>query len=440
MLTAFRPRTTLREARIVVCRSVALAWLAVACGTKDASPDPEPGSGGAGAVSGASGAGAGGAGASSMGGVGGAAGSGAMSAGGSGASGRGGAGAAGAGAGASGAAGSGELPRPFWCPGYVESPSQSGWVSLKIVLPDGTSGGMSSPIQMCQASETAWSVTASGEEQDGVDMTTMAFSITGTYHGPGYYAGSLGEGISGSFSHSDFGTPVYASTADSDCELCINEDGLSGTVKCWALEAPREMGSAFAYVEAGQFACPGAQPKPADQPTVPPYVSAVGGVPPGGIVCHYLEKLNCPGHVDYETCARASDSEVLNGSCYGPWEAWLPCVNQLSPSEYRCGRDGKDLEMASGACATELAAVRACRDIASVRNSPECDALCDKAMAQCNAPCDRPIWCDPYEPHCAASKLEWLRCAVEGTAVTCGIDPPDTYVVLGCEYDDSVCQ
>ena len=83
--------------------------------------------------------------------------------------------------------------------------------------------------------------------------------------------------------------------------------------------------------------------------------------------------------------------------------------------------------------------MRTCKDIASVRNSPECDALCDKALAQCNAECERPVYCDPYEPHCKESKLNWLRCAVEADHVTCGIDPPDVYVVLGCEYDDSVC-
>jgi hypothetical protein len=313
-------------------------------------------------------------------------------------------------------------------------------VSIKVVLPEGTSGGMTSPIQACQVGESDWSVTASGEEQDGVDQTTMSFGITGKYQGPGYYSGSPSEGISGSFSHTDFGTPVYGSTGDGDCEFCINEDGLSGTVRCWGLEAPLGMGSAFATIELGQFACPGAAPKPADQPTVPPYVTPVGGLPSGTNVCHYLESLSCPGHADYETCLKASDSEVLNGDCYGPWETWLVCVNALSPSEYRCGQNGQDLEMASGACATELAAVRACRDISSVRNSPECDALCDKALAQCNAPCERPIYCDPYEPHCAESKLNWLRCAVQGTNVTCGIDPPNVYVVLGCEYDDSVCQ
>jgi hypothetical protein len=79
-----------------------------------------------------------------------------------------------------------------------------------------------------------------------------------------------------------------------------------------------------------------------------------------------------------------------------------------------------------------------CRDTVAVLNSPECDALCAKAQSQCNAPCDRPTWCEPYGTHCAASKLNWLRCAVQGSAVTCGTTP-NTYVVLGCTYDDSVC-
>ena len=52
---------------------------------------------------------------------------------------------------------------------------------------------------------------ASGTERDGVDRTTMAFKIAGTYHGPGTYKGSLAQGTSGSFSHSDLGTQVYSS-------------------------------------------------------------------------------------------------------------------------------------------------------------------------------------------------------------------------------------
>jgi hypothetical protein len=331
------------------------------------------------------------------------------------------------------------VPRPFWCTAYQEKSGLAGWVSIDVILPSGLSGGMTSPIEACQISATDWSVMASGTERDGVDRTTMAFKITGTYHGPGYYKGSLAQGISGSFSHSDLGTQVYSSVATSDCDFCINEDGLSGTVKCWDLEATVGTSTAFAYIDVGQFTCPNALPKPADQPTVPPKTSGVGGIPPGAVVCHYLEKLGCPGRVDYETCVKNSDHEVLNGTCYGPWETWLPCVNTQSPSNYRCGRDGRDLEISSGACATELAAVRKCFDIASVRNSPECDALCAKAKDKCSAPCDRPTWCDPYGTHCAASKLDWLRCAAQDTAVTCGTTP-NTYVVLGCSYDDSVCK
>src|SRR5688572_14650391 len=176
----------LRTVRVTLRRSVVIGLLTLACGTPDEPPGPGSGGQGAGATGGSAGAGgdsagtgAAGAGAS----TGGAAGSGAVSAGGSGGggtSGVGGAGAAGAGAGASGAAGSGPLPRPFWCPGYQEAPNFASWVAVTVVLPDGTSGPMTSPIQACQAGATDWSVTASGTEQDGVDQTTMAFSITGT--------------------------------------------------------------------------------------------------------------------------------------------------------------------------------------------------------------------------------------------------------------------
>ena len=337
-----------------------------------------------------------------------------------------------------GADADGALPRPFWCPAYQETSGLAGWVSINVILPSGTSGGMTSPIQTCQIGASDWSVMAAGTERDGVDQTTMAFKINGTYHGPGYYAGSLAQGISGSFSHDDLGPQVYASVSTSDCDLCINEDGRSGVVKCWDLEATVGTGAAFAYIDSGQFTCPNAMPKPADQPTVPPQMSGVGGIPPGAVVCHYLDKLNCPGRVDYDTCVKNSDHEVLVGQCYGPWETWLTCVNMQSPANYRCGRNGQDLEMISGACAAELAAVRTCRDAASVLASPECDALCAKAQTQCNTPCDRPTWCEPYGTHCAAAKLAWLRCAVQGSAVTCGTTP-GTYLVLGCTYDDSVC-
>ncbi len=224
------------------------------------------------------------------------------------------------------------MPRPFWCTAYQEKSGLAGWVSINVILPSGLSGGMTSPIEACQVSATDWSVMASGTERDGVDRTTMAFKIAGTYHGPRYYKGSLAQGISGSFSHSDLGTQVYSSVATSDCDFCINEDGRSGTVKCWDLEATVGTSTAFAYIDFGQFTCPSALPKPADQPTVPPKTSGVGGIPTGAVVCHYLEKLGCPGRVDYETCVKNSDHEVLNGTCYGPWETWLTCVNTQSPS------------------------------------------------------------------------------------------------------------
>lgn len=345
-------------------------------------------------------------------------------------------GGAGGGTGGSAADAGNQPPGAVWCPGYQESADQAGWVSIDVVLQSSVEGGMTSPIQSCQVGATDWSVTAAGTERDGIDETTMSFKIAGTYKGPGYYRGTLAQGISGSFSHDDLGSQVYASVASSDCELCINQDGLSGTVNCWDLEATVGTSTAIAYIDMGQFKCPNAQAKPAAQPTVPPPQSGVGGIPSGAIVCHYLDKLDCPGRADYATCVKKSDTEVLVGQCYGPWEQWLPCANLQPPSDYRCGR-GDDLEMASGACATELAAARKCRDAVAVMASPECDALCAKAQDVCGAACDRPTFCEPYDPHCAASKLDWLRCAVQGSAVTCGTG--GHYVVLGCNYNDSLC-
>ena len=295
---------------------------------------------------------------------------------------------------------------------------------------------MDSPIQNCLIGATDWSISASGTESDGVDETTMTFAVSGVYGGPGRYAGTLAQGISGSLSHDDLGTNPFSSVASSDCEICVNDDGLSGSVSCWDLERTVNGSLQTAFITAGNFKCADAQPKPASAPTdAPPASGGVGGIPSGDVLCHYLAKLDCSGRPTDAGCVQHSDSVALGNSCADEWIAWLSCAEMQPPSDYRCGA-GDDLVMASGACATELDTLRTCRANAAVPSSAECDAFCAKVQQQCGLPCDRNTDCTVYDPHCAASKLAYLSCGVDGNYVVCGTT---TGFILGCTYDDSVC-
>jgi hypothetical protein len=326
-------------------------------------------------------------------------------------------------------------PRPFWCSDYAEGADAKGWVKMQVTIPTVGTGGMSSPILDCQLGTSDWSLSAGGLESDGVDLTYVSLKISGTYQGPGRYKGTLTQGISASLSHSDVTASGYLSVPGSDCEICINDDGLSGAFGCWALEATGQSAN-IAYIEYGTFTCPNAQPKPADAPTDPPGPKWIPGGPSPAVLCHYLWLLNCSGRpLDEATCIKTADALTMTGRCYGPWEKWLECAEEQSAADFRCGT-GMDLEMASGACSTELAAERSCRDTVAVMASPECDALCAKGDAQCQQPCDRETWCAPWGTHCAAAKRAWLACSVQDDHVTCGTTG---FVVLGCEYDDSVC-
>jgi hypothetical protein len=236
----------------------------------------------------------------------------------------------------------------------------SGWVQIQVDVSGVGFGGMTSPIQGCHVSTMDWSVSASGTEADGIDQTTMSFGIAGAYHGPGRYQGTVPQGFTGSFSHDDLGDFAFSTVAASDCEFCINDDGLSGTVSCWDLEPPSGSSTDIAYVQSGSFTCPGAEAKPADAPTDPAPSGGLGGVPSGAVLCHYLAKLNCAGRPADATCVQHSDGLALNGPCPDPWITWLQCAEARPSSDFTCGM-GDDLVMSSGACATELAALRACR-------------------------------------------------------------------------------
>ena len=349
--------------------------------------------------------------------------------------GAGGAGGAGGDGSVGGAGGIGPQPRPFWCPDYVEDDAAAGWVRVNVTIPGRGTGYMDSPIQTCQVGATSWSLSASGIESDGVDTTVMSFAIDRIYGGPGRYAGTLSEGISGSLSHDDLGTTPFVSVASSDCEICVNDDGLSGTVTCWDLE--RAVGGApqTAFISAGEFKCANAQAKPATAPTVPPPSgSGVGGLPDGAVLCHYLAQLDCPGRPDADQCVQHSDSIALGSTCPDEWIQWLNCAEAQPSSDYDCGDDGDTLVMLSGACASELGVLRECRAAAAVPTSPECDYFCAK-LQLCSETCDRTVDCTVFSPHCAASTLAHLSCVSD--ALTCSTGGGYTYV--GCDYDDSVC-
>jgi hypothetical protein len=347
--------------------------------------------------------------------------------------------------------------RPFWCPEYQTgtAATPSGWVEIEAVVITVGAGGMSSPIQSCQSTGGSWSVSASGTEIDGVDETTMTFRIDGPYQGPGVYSGTLGQGLSASFSHDDVGPDAFASVPSSECELCINDDGLSGTVACWDLETPAGSSPEVGYIRSGAFTCPGALPKPAGAATVLP----PDGLSSADILCHYLAKLGCPGRPPDASCVMHSDVITTNGPCSSEWSTWLGCLVHQRPSQYGCdsGGDGDVLAVASGACASELAALRACRaaptgaggssggssgaggsgGLNGLQMSSECAAFCAKVTSQCGFPCTPANDCILYAEECEAGARDVLNCAatVPG-ALFCATN---NWAIVGCTYHDALC-
>jgi len=351
--------------------------------------------------------------------------------------------------------------RPFWCSDYQTNNTAAapGWVKIGAVVMKVGTGTMTSPIQSCAVGASDWSVSASGTEMDGVDETTMTFRVAGTYRGPGRYLGTLTQGISAAFSHDDVGTAVFASVPSSECDLCINDDGLSGTVNCWGLETPPGSNLEVAYIQGGAFTCPNAAPKPADAPTDPPGLAGLSGAQ---VLCHYLKKLDCPGRPSDDTCVSHSDAITVNGPCAAEYDSWLGCVGKQRPSQYRCD-NGDVLTVASGACTTELAALRSCRAVPSgagggggsggsgggggssgagdagslpgIQGSPECAAFCAAVTSKCGFACTPSQDCPIYAGECAAGARDMLACAVAG-GLFCGTY---NWIIIGCTYHDALC-
>jgi hypothetical protein len=339
-----------------------------------------------------------------------------------------------------------QVPRPYWCSDY-RTDDIPGWVRIGAVVMKVGSGGMTSPIQSCHVGTNDWWVEASGTEADGIDTTAMTFKIDGAYHGPGRYTGTSSQGISASFSHSDLGSVSFAAVPTSECELCINEDGLSGTVNCWGLETPAGSRLEVAYVTTGAFTCPDAAAKPASAPTAPMPVAALSGA---AILCHYLSKLDCPGRPGDDECIQHSDRITMDGPCGPEWNTWLGCLEDQRPSQLRCGT-GDDLTVASGACSTELSALRACRakapagdagigdaQVSELSQSSECAAFCAKVVSKCGFTCDPVRDCIAYAGWCVDGARAVLACAAQGDGLFCGTN---NWIIIGCpyKYDSGVC-
>jgi hypothetical protein len=342
-----------------------------------------------------------------------------------------------------GSAGTGVVERPFWCDEYraVEASQREGWVSINPSVVNRGAGNMTSPIQSCTGSGASWSVTASGTEEDGIDTTTMSFQIAGGYHGPGRYPGKLADGISVSFSHSDLDVS-FASVASSECEICVNDDGLSGTVQCRALESPLGSALELAHIPSGQFTCTGAAVKPSSAATTTRTFTSYSG---STWLCHYLEQLGCPEHTPPDSCVRTHDIILIDGPCSPETSAWQGCIGRERPSQLSCADyPGDDLVTATGGCETERTAMRDCRILAGaggngstgVETSAECDAFCNKLLAQCGVACSRSI-CRVDPDQCADSTKAFLACLTEDGHVTCGDSGVFTYT--GCPKDNALC-
>ncbi|HEX6767003.1 MAG TPA: hypothetical protein VF103_16015, partial [Polyangiaceae bacterium] len=268
---------------------------------------------------------------------------------------------------------------------------------------------------------------------DEVDSTTMRFELTSGYHGPGIYTGRLAEGVSAAFSHSDVGS--FASASATDCTFCVNEDGLSGTVSCIGLEGPEGAGLKVAHIPSGVFTCPGALPKPAELPVTEP-------APLDQVVCHYVEKLGCPGAMSQADCRAHLDDIVLDPQiCYVEYERWLECIIGERPSEFSCGTSDT-LSVTSGDCSTELATLETCRANGpggggpdDLTRTPECDTFCAVQMQVCGTECDRLFDCKVPTGSCPRAQLAYLTCGADPSAWMCF----GTGYSLVCSNDISTC-
>ena len=179
----------------------------------------------------------------------------------------------------------------------------------------------------------------------------MSFKVMGAYEGPGHYAASLADGIFASFAHSDVQSLAFASVPTTDCNLCINDDGLSGTVTCWGLETPTGSSPRSATSSTVHSPARARRRSRRTQRRIPP----PQGLANGAILCHYLGRLDCPG--------RPADADCISRSqtCPVEWNVWLGCIEDQRPSGFRCGAGGDELTTTNGACATQRTALDACR-------------------------------------------------------------------------------
>ena len=323
-----------------------------------------------------------------------------------------------------GAAGGAAQGKDFWCDGYPHGADVSpGWIEIQAVVSAIGTGSMTSPIVGCQKGAGSFVVSAMGEEQDEIDTTSMRFEITSGYDGPGVYEGRIQTGLNAAFSHSDVG--AFASTAVTDCKICVNGDELSGTVSCIGLEAPAGELPAVGHVPSGAFTCPGAAAKPES-------VAVTPAQPLESVLCHYIDKLGCPGATSVAACeSHIADIGLEPLPCYVEYDRWGACFVGSRPTEFTCGTSDT-LELTSGDCATELTTLETCRANGGggsgpgdggpndLTATPECDAFCAQQMAACGTECDRGFDCVVPGGWCKEAQLEYLRCGADPSAWQCG--------------------
>lgn len=236
--------------------------------------------------------------------------------------------------------------------------------------------------------------------------------------------GRVGTGVRASFSHSDVGG--FASSDVTDCTICVNGDELSGTVSCIGLEGALGSFPIVSHISDGRFTCVGAAEKPASAPVVP-------APPLPSVLCHYIEKLGCPGAASVPECEAHLNEIVLRPlPCYVEYDRWSTCFSGSRPTEFMCGTSDT-LVLRGGACVTELTALETCRaNGGSAGNSgnppggpndlsgtPECDAFCAQQLAACGTECDRAFDCTVPTGSCSEKQLAYLECGADPTAWQC---------------------
>jgi len=118
----------------------------------------------------------------------------------------------------------------------------------------GTATGiMKIPVLSCGAAGAAYSVQADGQDANVLTVQGHASLDVCSYQGPGRYGATGARGIALALQTSRT-EPTYRSAPDTECEVCINPDGVTGEYSCRMLH--RDGDVAQEQVDAsGSFSC-----------------------------------------------------------------------------------------------------------------------------------------------------------------------------------------